>query len=377
MGSATAYYLLRKRSDQSVLVIERDPTYQYSSTLLCEGNVRIQFNLEENIRISQYGLEVLASFADEMTVGEFRPDPGVRRQGNLFLIDEAGREAAEAGLELQHRLGCDVRWLTPDDIARSYPPFASDQVVGATFGPDDGSVDPNAVLRGYRAKAIDMGAEFREGEVSSITASGGQVQGVAVSDGRTFESPIVVNAAGAWAPGLVEPLGVELPVVPVMRTSYVLKTDLGLGSVLPSAFLPSGVYLIAENEGVFNCGWSRPDDPVGFDFTYSRERFYNIHWPELVEWLPAFERLDLLRAWAGLYDTNTLDSNAILGEWPTLAGLYIVTGFSGHGFQQCHAVGRYIAELILKLPVSIDLSRLGPERVIEGRPLFENAARIL
>ena len=71
------------------------------------------------------------------------------------------------------------------------------------------------------------------------------------------------------------------------------------------------------------------------------------------------------------------DANAIVGEWPAIRGLYVVTGFSGHGFQQCPAMGRYLSELILGLPHQLDLRRLGPQRVLDGEPLYENSGRIV
>ena len=80
---------------------------------------------------------------------------------------------------------------------------------------------------------------------------------------------------------------------------------------------------------------------------------------------------------SGLYEQNTLDANGIIGEWPGITGLYQATGFSGHGFQQCHAVGRYLAESIIGQEPFLDLSRLGPERIVENRPVFEHAGRII
>jgi glycine/D-amino acid oxidase-like deaminating enzyme len=82
-------------------------------------------------------------------------------------------------------------------------------------------------------------------------------------------------------------------------------------------------------------------------------------------------------SWAGLYDVNTLDGNAILGEWPGIAGLHLAVGFSGHGFQQAPAVGRYLAEGIRGVPHKLDLARLGPQRVIDQVPLLEHAGKII
>ena len=112
-------------------------------------------------------------------------------------------------------------------------------------------------------------------------------------------------------------------------------------------------------------------DPVGFEFSWDDKRFMEILWPELAEFVPAFDRLKLVRGWAGLYAVNTLDHNAILGEWPELQGFYLANGFSGHGLQQAPAVGRYISELILKRPPTLDLSIFSPQRILENRPLAE------
>jgi glycine/D-amino acid oxidase-like deaminating enzyme len=115
-----------------------------------------------------------------------------------------------------------------------------------------------------------------------------------------------------------------------------------------------------------------PDDPVGFDFNWDRERFTERLWPELVTLVPSFDRLKLVRGWAGLYAENTFDGNAILGEWPDCKGFYLANGFSGHGLQQAPAVGRYLSRLILDEKPTLDLSIFNPARILENNPLIEN-----
>lgn len=378
MGAATAHHLLALAPNLEVIVYDRDHSLARSSTLLSDGNVRIQFNLPENIAISRYALEVLETFADDMAVGDQRPDPAVRKQGNLFFVDAEGEEAARQGMALQLEAGGRVEWLDREEVGRRWEALASESFVGATFGPDDGSVDPTAVTTGYRRVAGSRGARFLEAEVVSVAVAGERVRGVELGDGTRVEADAVVVCAGAWSTGLLATAGIDIPVVPVMRTVYVVVTDVGKGTDLPSAFLPSGVYVIPEHEGRYLIAWSLPSDPVGFDFTPAdRSRFYDVIWPELATHLPAWDRLEVVGSWAGLYAQNTLDANAILGEWPALSGLYQATGFSGHGFQQCHAVGRYLAELITGCPISLDLSRLGPKRIVAGEPLHEHAGRII
>lgn len=378
MGAATAHHLVDRDPSLSVTVLDRDLSLTRSSTLLSDGNVRVQFNLDENIAMSVYAMEVLATFSEDMQVGDFRPEVAMKKQGNLFLLESDDVVDAQAALERQQRLGGNVEWMEMDEIAARFPPLYCDRFVGGTFGPDDGSVDPSAVTTGYRRRAEAGGARFEQAEVTGLTVAGDRVTGVRMADGSKRGADAVVVCAGAWSTDLLASVGVEIPVVPVMRTVYVVRTDVAAGLQLPSVFPPSGVYLFPEHADTYLVAWSLPDDPVGFDFTPAdRSRFYDVVWPELVANLPAFDRLEVVRSWAGLYAQNTLDANAIIGEWPTIAGLYQATGFSGHGFQQCHAVGRYLAELITGVEPFMDLSRLGPQRIVSNEPVFEHAGRII
>ena len=377
MGSATAYYLKSKDPALSVVVLERDPTYARSSTLLSDGNIRVQFDLEENIRISQYALEVLTTFADDMEVDGHRPEPAARHQGNLFLADADHQAKSRAGVELQQALGCDVAWMDSSEIEGRWPTFAGPHHVGGTFGLHDGTVDPSAVLWGYRRRSAAMGVDFVEAEAVALIRKEDRISGVRLASGEEIEAGVVVNCAGAWSPSLLAGIGVVIPVQPVMRNVFIVESHLEWEGDLPAVFVPSGLYLLPERRGTFLIAWSRPDDPVGFDFTVQRSRFFDVIWPELIDHFPAFDRLEIAGSWAGLYAVNTLDGNAILGEWPEVRGLHLCTGFSGHGFQQCHAVGRYLAELILELDHVLDLSRLGPQRIIDGEPLYESAGRLI
>ena len=106
MGCATAYYLLKFDPRLNVAILEMDLTYERASTPLSDGNTRIQFNIKENIQMSQYGLEVLKTFAEQMAVHGERPDPAFRQQGNLFVLDEASRDESHEGMLLQRSLGC-------------------------------------------------------------------------------------------------------------------------------------------------------------------------------------------------------------------------------------------------------------------------------
>jgi glycine/D-amino acid oxidase-like deaminating enzyme len=371
MGSATAYYLTKMQPGLKAAVVERDPTYARASTTLSMSNVRIQFSLRENIQISKYAFQVLERFEDEMTVEDRRPKIYFHREGNLFLVGEQNLTAARSAFDLQRSLGCRVEWWSPAQIKERYPLYETASLVGGTFGPDDGHFDAYAALMAYKAKAKSQGAEFLTGEGVKIRVSGGQATGLDLGSGETLSAGNVGNCGGAWAAQLAETAGVKLPVIPVKRQVFALDTAVKPEGPLPLTVLLSGLYFRTETGGLVLLGKSMEEDPVGFNFTWDEQRFMEILWPELAEFVPAWDRLKLVRGWAGLYDVNTLDHNAIIGEWPEVKGLYLATGFSGHGLQQGPAVGRYLSELILKGPTSLDLSIFTPKRVLENKPLSE------
>ena len=378
MGCATAYYLLRSDPRLKIAILEMDLTYEKASTPLSDGNTRIQFNIKENIQISQFGFEVLARFSQEMEVDGQKPDAAFRQQGNLFVLDEVSRAEAYEGMLLQQSLGCEVHWLMPEEVQAYYPIYNLRDCSAGTLGTQDGTMSPLAVLLAYKRKVISLGAKFIPAEAIEILKRGNQIVGVELSSGEILNGNIVVNTAGAWAPKIAKTVGVDLPIVPTKRQVTIIETNVRPEKTLPLLVLPSGLYCIHESDGIFTVGKSLLTDYVGYDdFNWEGQNFVDVIWTELVKYIPSFDRLKVKRGWAGLYEVNTLDGNAILGEWPALQGFFLANGFSGHGFQHCHGVGRYIAELILKKPPTLDLSVFSPQRILENRPVFESRRKII
>jgi glycine/D-amino acid oxidase-like deaminating enzyme len=371
MGCAAAYYLSKADASLTIAVIEKDPTYEFASTPLSLANVRIQFSLKENILISKYGMEMFARFDEDMVVDGILPYIDYKREGNLFLVAEEDRDAAIANMELQRQLGGRVEWWSPDRIKQHYPLYQPAGLAGGAFGPLDGHLDAYSALMAYKRKAASVGVTFIEDRVTRIDREASAVTGVTLASRKRLKSGTVINSAGAWAAELAETAGIDLPVQPVKRQVFALDTAVKPDTPLPLTNLPSGLYFRTDTGNQLLVGKSLPEDPAGIDFTWQEERFNGLLWPELAGFVPAFDRLKLLRGWAGLYAVNTFDGNAILGEWPDLKGFFLVNGFSGHGFQQAPAVGRYLSELILKQKPALDLSIFRPERIMENKPLSE------
>lgn len=377
MGCATAYYLLQADPTMKIAIVEMDPEYKRNSTVLSDGNTRLQFNLKENILISKYALERLKTFREDMAVGDWQPNVDFRQQGNLFLSSEESKANAQAGLALQQSLDCQVSWLEPAEIKARFPLYDETKFAGGTFGRLDGTMDPQAVLIAFKRKAVALGATYIQAEIAEVVHAAGKVHGVRLTDGTQLTAKYVLNSSGAWGTQLARTVGIELPIDPVMRQVFVLQTGTSPKEIYPLTVFPSGLYLIQEHGGQFICAKSMDDDPISFDFIWNHDKFMDVIWPELVEYVPSFDRLKIVSGWAGLYDVNRFDGNVILGEWPGLEGFLLVNGFSGHGFQQCHAIGRYLAETIRGVEPFMDLSIFSPQRILENKPVFEGHGKLV
>jgi glycine/D-amino acid oxidase-like deaminating enzyme len=353
MGSSTAFNLVRLEPKLKVTVVEKDFTYAKSSTTLSAANLRtVAFSLKENFLISKRTFEILETFESDMTVAGRQPGITFRAEGNLFLCDTAGLAAARGIFSMHKSLGSNAEWLEPD-------------------GPTDGHLDPYGLLMAYKSKARSMGVEYLQDEVVSLAVDGGRVTGARLASGRVLRAGTTVNCAGAWAAQVARTAGVEIPVVPVRRQIFAVDTQVKPQRPLPLIFHPSGLYLRSESGGLILCGRSLDEDPVAFDFNWERERFMDVIWPELAAFVPAFESLKLIRGWAGLYEVNTLDHNAVIGPWPELEGFYLCNGFSGHGLMQGPAVGQYVAECITGRTPTLDLAVFTPARILTRCPIGE------
>ena len=208
IGCAIAYYLLQTDDSLHVALIEMDPTYERASTTLSEGNIRVQFNIKENIQMSLYGLQVLREFSEQMAVGGTNPEVDFRQQGNLFIVDAAGRTEAEQGYALQRSMGCEVDWLSPDQVQQRYPFYNLQSCVGGTFGHKDGTMSSEAVLNGYRKKAVSLGAQFIHAQAKRLVVRDDRISGVELATGHELTADAVVNSAGAWAAEIARSAGV-------------------------------------------------------------------------------------------------------------------------------------------------------------------------
>ena len=373
MGSAVADQLRRLGFAGAVAVIERDPTFSTASTPRSAGGVRQQFSTPENISLSQVTLATIAELK-----AEFGGDADVsfREQGYLILAGATGRAVLEGNTKLQVAMGAGTVLLDPAGLARRFPWIATDGLAVGSFGTRaEGWVDPAALHALVRARARAAGVGQITGEVVGIER-GTRVTGLTLRDGTRIECGAIVVAAGAQSGKVAALAGVALPVEPRKRYVYVFDCRIATPALhaAPLTTDVDGVWFRPEGR-VFIAGLSpdEADEPAADDLDTIDHAFFDERvWPTLAARVPAFEAIKMQRAWAGWYDYNTLDQNAIIGRHPEIDNLYICSGFSGHGLQQGIGAGRAIAELIVHGRFqTIDLTRFGYDRITRGEPVLE------
>ena len=365
IGASVAYQLAR-RGMRRVIVLERD-TLGSGSSSKNAGGVRLQFSTEINVRLSQRSIPKLEAFADDMGV-----DPQLHQVGYLFLITEE-RDVApfERSLELWARLGVPARRLTASEAGALVPSLVVDDVRFATICMKDGYVDPSSLLRGYVARARELGVVFREtAPVTAIERDRGRVASVQAG-GESITCERVIVAAGPWSRQVGALAGVELAIDPLRRHIFITEAAPGLPAEFPlTVEFATGLYLHRESGGVL-LGMADPDDrPGSFDDS--------VNWdflPRVVERalarVPALERTSIRTGWAGLYE-DTPDKHPIVGAIDGIDGLFCAAGFSGHGVMHAPAVGELLTELIVDGHTSLDLRSLRHSRFAEGDLQFEH-----
>ncbi|CAN5338518.1 FAD-binding oxidoreductase [soil metagenome] len=373
-GASTAYHLASDPGFHGkVLLIEKDPTFQFAATALSAGSIRQQFSSAINIAISLHGIDFLRKIGERLAVDDERPDVGLREGGYLFLASAAGGETLARNHALQTAMGADILHLDGAGLAARFPYVAQEGIVAGAWGRSgEGWFDGYALMQALRKKARSLGAELFAGEVAAIEHNGQRATGVLLADGTRIAAGQVIIAAGTQTPVLAAQVGLRLPVEARKRMVFTFACREPLPG-FPLLIDPTGVYMRPEGE-LYICGASPPParDPAATDFVVDHAFFEETIWPVLAARVPAFETIRPGRAWAGHYDFNTLDQNAIVGRLGDFDNVLVATGFSGHGLQQAPAVGRGLAELVVHgRYVSLDLSPLGYARIAEGRPLVE------
>jgi sarcosine oxidase subunit beta len=349
IGTSIAYHLA-KNDCRDVVVLEKDYIGS-GSTEKCPGGIRQQFATEANIRFSMESVRFFEHFEEETGyTADFR------QYGYLILAtSETELYSFRKNIELQRKLGLEVNLLSPGEVGGLVSGLNLDDIVGASLCAGDGYADPYSVVSGFTSAARKLGVKIHEEiEVSGIKLVKGRIRGVRTTSGD-FTAKVVVNAAGPYAGIIAEMAGVDIPLQPSRRHIFITEPEFNrdgpLGG-LSRSNLPMVVdfhngFWFRREGACLIFGMRNPDEPGGFVTSVDWDFFSGAVSKAACHRLPALYNTGIARGQAGLH-SDTPDNNAILGETPGVAGLFLACGFSGHGFMHAPAVGRLIADLIMK-----------------------------
>jgi glycine/D-amino acid oxidase-like deaminating enzyme len=293
-----------------------------------------------------------------------------------LAADPAMVENLRACQQVQSSLGAGTRLMTPEQIAAEYPFYVLDDIVMGSHNPkDEGYFDGGSIFDWFKRMVRRNGVDYCHNSVVDIPREGGRVTGVTLASGQSISAGVVVNASGPRASLTAQMAGLDVPVEPRRRYTFIFDAEKPLDQVLPLTIDPSGCHMRQDGR-YYLCGCPPDEDP-----TVDHDDFYLDHaiweeklWPTIAARVPAFEAVKVVNSWVGHYAYNTLDQNAIIGFHPEVSNFLFLNGFSGHGLQQSPAMGRAAAELIgLGRFETLDMTELGYERILAGRPFLERA----
>ena len=356
VGSSVAYNLLEDGFKGRVLVVERDPSYQFASSALAMGGVRQQFMSEVNVRMVQYSLGVFSR----------TPECRFQQRGYLFLGNESNWKKLQRRYEVQKSLGAECEMLSVPDVRALIPELRCDDLAGALIGPRDGYVDARATLGAFRERAEKAGAEYIPDEVMTI-----EPKAVVASRSGRIGAEAVVIASGAYSAAIAKTTGLSLPITPVRQQLFRCALPRPWTYDFPTTVDPGGLHWRSDGNLEIILAKTKPDEPPGIRFDCEVPRFYDDFFPDLVRRLPEFADAKLVLGWGGLYEM-TPDHNGIIDKLAD--GLYVAAGFSGHGLMMSPATGKLMSELIRTGRFeTVDASLLSFSRFQRNQLFFDEA----
>ena len=381
MGSSTAWFLSQNPDfNGTILVVEKDQKYEFCSTAHTTSCIRQQFSTKLNVEISQFAANFINNFHKYMDSDARVPKLKIKSFGYMYLADDEDfAENLKSNQKVQEAAGAATELLTPDEIKSRYPFYNVEDIkLGSINLVNEGYWDSVTAFEWMKNKAQENGVEYIENEVTAFTKnnSGDRINNIKLASGETVNGENFVNATGPRAALISKMAGINIPVEPRKRYSWIFKAESPLDRDLPLTVDPSGFHVRENGGGTYQAGGHGVYDPaVNFDdFEMDHDLWENTVWPILFNRIPQFESLKLVSQWAGHYAMNTLDQNAIVGPHTEVKNFMFLNGFSGHGTQQAPAMGRGLGEyLVYGKYKTLDLTPFHFDRIGKGKSIIEEA----
>ena len=365
MGASIAFHLARRQAG-SIVVIDKDHVGRGASGR-STALIRMHYSFPPEVQLALVSLHVFQHWRE--VVGE----PGdFHKTGFVRIVHTNESERLKLNVEMQRKLGVNVRLISRAELRELEPDWAVDEVELAAYEPDSGYGDGAGVANDFLCRARDQGVTYLpKTQAAALLVESGRVRGV-VTDHGEIAAPVVVVATGPWTRPLVAVAGYDLPIENEYHQVAILKNAPGMKSG-GCACIDSvtATYFRSDGQDKFLLGdfyGQRGVDPDNFPQRASDDLLEEII-ERACRRVPKLENAEVMRGVTGVYDM-TPDSRPILGEIPGIDGLYVCAGFSGMGFKISPAIGLVMSELLLDgRGMTVDISAFRPERFAEGQPI--------
>ncbi|MFU8793457.1 MAG: NAD(P)/FAD-dependent oxidoreductase [Acholeplasmataceae bacterium] len=354
-GVSIAYHLAKKGAKDIVVV---DKSYfTAGATGRCGAGVRQQWATPMNCQLAKMSIDFFEQAQEEL---QYDGDIEFKQEGYLILATTEKEDAQfKKNVALQNSLGIPTRYLTNEEALDIVPHLNKDAFISATFCQTDGHLNPFKMTDAFMQAAKRLGVKFSFYEsVVAIDREDHKIKSVKTNK-NTYETQIVINAAGGYAHEIGQMAGIDIPVYSenheILATEPVEKIQ---GPMVMS--FSKNIYCQQVPHGAFLMGRSNPNVEKGHDVSSSWQ-FLDEMAKTAVDILPRIGQLRVVRQWGGSYNMSP-DRQPIISRSKELEGFYMACGFSGHGFMLAPVTGRLISEMILGETPSADLSALDIDR---------------
>lgn len=350
-----------------IVVLERD-TLGSGSTGRSSGCIRMHYSTAVNAELAWRSLNVFRNF-DDIIGGEC----GYVETGFLVFAGADDLEAFRGNIATQQSVGVITDIIGAADAAGLAPGFAVADAAAIAYEPYSGHADASGTAYAYATRARSEGATIRlQTPATEIETSqdGSRVTAVCTSDGARIETGIAVIATGPWSARFLPSHGIDAPLVATRHEVLHFRRPLDLVPHHPGgADISNRIYFRPEGQELTLAGNGNHSDVVDDPEVFAQRAspaFIQDVWQRLARRIPPIADAELAAGYAGLY-TNTPDSHPIMDRVDGIDGLYLCTGFSGHGFKLSPMVGVLMAELIGDgAATTMDISPLRFSRFADG-----------
>jgi len=355
------------KSGLEVLVIDRFASPGQGSNKAAIGGIRATHSDPAKIRLGFRSLEIASTWQE--TYG----DSIEWLTGGYSFVAYTPREERilKDLLVVQKAHGLSIDWHDAPSLLERIPALRHEGLIGGTLSPEDGHCSPMLLAHGLYQQARAAGAQFAFHEtVTSIEATEGRIRSV-TTDKETYQTPVVINAAGAWAKEIGKLVGLDHPVRPDSHEGGITEPvnhflDPMVVDIAPAPGSANYYFYQHATGQVVFCITPSPNI-WGFD-RRETSAFLPMVAQRMVKLMPRLANLRVRRTWRGLYPM-TPDGSPIVGWSEDVEGYLMAIGLCGQGFMLGPGLGELLARMVQDAATAEDgeiLEILSPTRVFEG-----------